>query len=230
MDSILVIPARAGSTDRKNHFPLGGKPLFRWVLDTALDFRDQRDVEIVVSSDDEEILAAAGGEGVALHRRPPHLSGPDVPIEAVLKDIRTEARDLFVLLQPTSPFVRLEDIYECIKMASLPTANSACTLTEVWHNDHALNQRYMSENVVAPRISWRYPEEREQSYNKRKKPTNWKFGNCLAVRSGCVRAGYSCFANPCFGIPIDWKWAVDVDDERGLELAEMIRCSISVQN
>lgn len=110
---IGVIPARAGSQrlPGKNVRPMAGRPMIQWTLDAAcasvlLD-------RIVVTSDDEAVLALARDAGVEAIHRPDALAGPEASvidaIEHALEQVGGEW-DYVVLLQPTSPLRLAADI------------------------------------------------------------------------------------------------------------------------
>lgn len=118
-DILVVIPARGGSKrlPRKNVLPLGGKPLICWTIESALEAKLK--ARIMVTSDDEEILAVARqyeSEGVIAYKRPGELatdtaSTADVLIDAVQADQAAGHHpNTLVLLQPTSPLRNAEDI------------------------------------------------------------------------------------------------------------------------
>lgn len=114
-----IIPARGGSkgVPRKNIKMLAGQPLLHYVLGAAL--KSQCLTRIVVSSDDDEILAIAkkfGGEDVVL-RRPKELAEdvtPDVPmLQHAVQEIEEKDRvtyDYVVQLHATTPFLSSDDI------------------------------------------------------------------------------------------------------------------------
>lgn len=116
---LVVIPARGGSKrlPRKNVLPLAGKSLICWTIEAALEAK--LNARIMVTSDDEEILAIARqyqSQGVIAYRRPDELatdtaSTADVLIDAV-KAERVASHDpkTLILLQPTSPLRNAEDI------------------------------------------------------------------------------------------------------------------------
>src|SRR5690554_6064416 len=118
-DILVVIPARGGSKrlPRKNVLPLAGKPLICWTIDAALEAK--LNARIMVTSDDEEILAIARqyeSQGVIAYKRPDELatdtaSTADVLIDAI-KAEQAAGNDpkTLVLLQPTSPLRNAEDI------------------------------------------------------------------------------------------------------------------------
>ncbi len=113
MRILCVVPARGGSkgVPRKNLRVVGGKPLIVWTLERALAARPAMDV--VVSTDDEEIAAVARAAGALVpFLRPADLARDTTPTEPVVRHAIAQARqadaapDAVMLLQATSP-VRL---------------------------------------------------------------------------------------------------------------------------
>ena len=113
MRILCVVPARGGSkgVPRKNLRVVGGKPLIVWTLERALATRPAMDV--VVSTDDEEIAAVARAAGALVpFLRPADLARDTTPTEPVVRHAIAQARqadaapDAVMLLQATSP-VRL---------------------------------------------------------------------------------------------------------------------------
>ena len=110
---LALIPARGGSKGLpgKNIRPLAGKPLIAWSIDAAR--ASAWVTEIVVSSEDAAILAAARAHGVATpFVRPAELAQDDTPSLAVVWHALEHLPefDWLVLLQPTSPLRSAEDI------------------------------------------------------------------------------------------------------------------------
>jgi CMP-N-acetylneuraminic acid synthetase len=107
---VCIVPARGGSKrfPRKNVAPLGGKPLLAWTVDAARasGIFDR----VVVSSEDEEILACAAACGAETIRRERELAGDDVGTVDVLLDAigRLGLDDAVHLALPTSPLRRPE--------------------------------------------------------------------------------------------------------------------------
>jgi CMP-N-acetylneuraminic acid synthetase len=110
MKALAVIPARGGSKrlPRKNLKMLGDKPLVAHTLAAAQESGCFAD--ILLSSDDDEILSqAAGYPDVHPLPRPERLSGDHVTaLELVCEIIdsgcRSENYDVIALLLPTAPF------------------------------------------------------------------------------------------------------------------------------
>ena len=103
---LVVIPARGGSKEvpRKNMQPLGGYPLFVHSIRHALSASIPPS-NILVSSDDEEILETARPYEVICHRRPDAISGDLSSTEDCLVDAWEQRQDCDTVLslQPTSP-------------------------------------------------------------------------------------------------------------------------------
>lgn len=113
--NLCFIPARGGSRriPRKNVLPFGGKPLVNWTISSAL--RSGIFDRIVVSSDDDEILATSRDAGAETDRRPESLGGDRIRFVEVLEEYITRSghqgifKDVMVLL-PTCPLRSEEDI------------------------------------------------------------------------------------------------------------------------
>lgn len=112
----MVIPARGGSKrlPRKNVLLLGQKPLIAWTIEAALasGIADK----LVVSSDDEEILAIAAQYGAIALLRGQHLADDNAKTVDVIIDIvsgeqtQGSVYDDVILLQPTSPLRNSDDV------------------------------------------------------------------------------------------------------------------------
>ena len=130
---IAIVPARGGSEGiaHKNVRPLAGVPLIRWTLASALAACD----EVIVSSEDDEILDVATMANVRLHRRSPMLATartPDLPVIVdAYRAIAQEPDDLLVLLRPTSPFRRAEEIREVVESLRMTGADSVRSVLRV---------------------------------------------------------------------------------------------------
>tara|TARA_B100000963_G_scaffold266236_1_gene234422 strand:+ start:10514 stop:11194 length:681 start_codon:yes stop_codon:yes gene_type:complete len=122
MRILYLIPARGGSKGlpRKNIKKLNGIPLIHYSIDFARKFTD--DSNICVSTDDNEIIKCVEKFNLKINFvRPKNLSSDiatthDVMIHAInYYESKEIYYDLIVLLQPTSPFRRVEDLKNMIK-------------------------------------------------------------------------------------------------------------------
>lgn len=111
MNILAVIPARGGSkgVPGKNKKLLNGKPLIQYSIDAAL--QSNYITEVVVTTDDEEIIAISKSLGANVpFVRPKHLAEDKTPtlpvIQHAISHFEAEGKqfDAICLLQPTSPF------------------------------------------------------------------------------------------------------------------------------
>lgn len=116
---LAIIPARGGSKGlpRKNIRKLAGKPLIGWTIEEA---KKSRYIDrLILSSEDSEIIEVAKALGCEVpFVRPAELARDNTPgIDPVLHAINTltEQYHYVILLQPTSPLRRVEDIDGCLE-------------------------------------------------------------------------------------------------------------------
>lgn len=119
MKSLIVIPARGGSKGipHKNIKPLNGKPLICYSIDVARQFTS--DENICVTTDDDEIIKVVEDYGLKVpFKRPSYLAtdtcGSNEVIQHAYQFYEKLGRhyDAIVLLQPTSPFRKVEFLQE----------------------------------------------------------------------------------------------------------------------
>lgn len=111
--AVAIIPARGGSkgVPGKNLARVGGRSLVARSVAAALGAATV-DV-VVVSSDDEAILAEAERAGAVPHRRPVELAGDTASSESALLDVLDGPgadADVVAFLQCTSPFTTAADV------------------------------------------------------------------------------------------------------------------------
>lgn len=142
MKALFVIPARGGSKGipHKNIKLLGGKPLIGYSVDVARQFAD--DADICVSTDDEEIASVVRGMGLEVpFMRPAELatdkSGTYEVLLHALDFYRSKGveYDVLVLLQPTSPFRKAEDVKAALDVYS-PDIDMVVTVKEASSNPY----------------------------------------------------------------------------------------------
>ena len=118
-----IIPARGGSqsVQKKNIRIFHGKPLIAWTIECALASNLDR---VIVSTNDDEIKDVALKYGAEVpFIRPDDLSDSYSGLEPVLKhtyeylkEVEKYEADILILLLPTSPFRRVEDINRALKI------------------------------------------------------------------------------------------------------------------
>jgi N-acylneuraminate cytidylyltransferase len=135
--TLAVVAARGGSKGipRKNLIDLCGKPLIAW---TVLQAKAARGIDVVaVSSDSDEILAAAEAAGAVGVRRPDDISGDLSSSEAAWLhalnelDGRLGPFGRIVALQATSPIREASDIDQALEAFEREKLDSLLSVCEV---------------------------------------------------------------------------------------------------
>lgn len=142
MKPLVIIPARGGSKGipHKNIKLLGGKPLICRAIDNARSVAP--DTDICVSTDDSEIIQVVENYGLKVpFVRPAELAADNSGTYEVLLhalsfyERQGRTYDTIILLQPTSPFRRDEDISEALKLYS-PDIDMVVSVTEARANPY----------------------------------------------------------------------------------------------
>lgn len=119
---IAVVPARGGSKGikRKNLRFLNGNPLLYYVLQMLKTCKQIDD--IIVTTDNDEIMHYVRQFGVKIHNRPSELARDEVTLDPVILSAVTwyEAAfqkkvDRVITVQPTSPLLTKQTLGEAIK-------------------------------------------------------------------------------------------------------------------
>ncbi|MBI1770256.1 MAG: acylneuraminate cytidylyltransferase family protein [Bacteroidetes bacterium] len=140
MNILAIIPARGGSKGikRKNLISIKGKPLIAYSIEHALNSKHIN--RVIVSSEDDEILAAAVQYGAEVpFKRPKELAEDhvlDFPVFEhalnFLKEKENYEPDVVVHLRPTCPFRKPEWIDQCVeRLIQNPEADSLRSVSEV---------------------------------------------------------------------------------------------------
>ena len=139
---IAIIPARGGSKGLpgKNVLPLGGKPLIAHTIEAA---RATHSIQrIVVSTESPEIAQIARQYGAEVpFLRPPELALDETPTLPVMQHVLAQLKategwepEIVVLLQPTSPLRRADDIDEAVILLEETQADSVVSLCAARHH------------------------------------------------------------------------------------------------
>lgn len=123
MEALVVIPARGGSKGilHKNIKPLNGKPLICYSIDVARQFAS--DENICVTTDDDEIIKVVEDYGLKVpFKRPDYLATDTCGSNEVIQhayqfyEQKGNHYDAILLLQPTSPFRKVEFLKEAVEL------------------------------------------------------------------------------------------------------------------
>ena len=117
LNILAVIPARGGSKGipRKNLRLLGDKPLLYYSIKNAIN--SEHNLDVYVSSEDNEILNTAQKFGAKTHKRNLNIADDITTLDPVIYDcykyakkIEKKQYDLIITLQPTSPLLNFKSL------------------------------------------------------------------------------------------------------------------------
>ena len=224
MSTLAIIPARGGSkrVPRKNLRLLGGKPLVVRSIEAGLAAR--RIDRLVVSSDSEEVLALARGIDPALClERPAELSSDtSQAIEYVrhaLETLEDATRrfETIVILQPSSPFCRAEDIDGTLELLERSAADSEVSVVKVPHAIHPAKLKVMTGDRLLP-----YIEEERGRMAAHQLPEVYVRNCAVYASTRRVIDSGQVIGDDCRGYLMPPERSLDINDELDFEFAEFM--------
>ncbi|KLO21315.1 CMP-N-acetlyneuraminic acid synthetase [Marinitoga sp. 1197] len=221
---LAIIPARGGSKGikDKNIINLKNKPLISYTIEAA----KKSDVfdEIMVTTDSKKIAEVAKKYGASVpFLRPVELSTDtansiDVIIHTLNYYINKNINfDYFILLQPTSPLRKAEDILSAVKLLFEKNANSIVSICEVEHSP--LFSNTLPEDLNLSKFI------REEVKNKRRQdlPKYYRINGAIYISKVDyflkVKDFYS-EKSYAYIMPADRS--IDIDNYLDLKLAELL--------
>ena len=166
---LSIIPARGGSKrlPRKNVLDLCGKPLISWTIEAAL-YSKYLD-EVVVTSDDSEILGIANNMKVRSIERPPHLASDTAStFDAVKHTIdNIDSYEYIVLLQPTSPLRNATHIDKAIELLARKDVDAVISVSNISHNpawSNTLDESLSMKNFINKEFLKKRSQDLEKYY------------------------------------------------------------------
>lgn len=218
-----LLPARGGSrrVPGKNLAVLDGTTLVRRALQTAL--RSGALDLVVLSSEDDEILAQADGLDIVALRRPPELATDralsyDVAWHA-LRAVENAGHgpfDALALMQCTTPFTSPEDVAGAVKLLRTSGARSVVTVARVPDVAHPLKLKLLDGNRLTPYLR---NDELTPSHDL---PELWsRNGAVYASRRAVLEAGI--LVDPdALGYPMPSERSLDVNTPLDLAFARFL--------
>lgn len=218
---LAVITARAGSKGipNKNLTPLAGKPLIQYTIEAAKN--SKRISRTILSSDGEEIIAYAKGQGVeAPFIRPAHLSDDHADhVDVLLHTLDYLEQEgaiptWLVLLQPTSPLRTAGDIDAAVEMAIANKADCVISVTE------AMSHPYLAKKVEPDgRMQAFFPDipkvSRRQDFPACYVPN----GAVYVLSVAAFRQQRTLYMQNCFAYIMMLERSVDIDTMLDLQVA-----------
>lgn len=122
MKILTVIPARGGSKGipKKNIRFIAGKPLLAYAIQCSLE--SSYNMDVVISSDEEEIQNIARRFGAYVIERPAALADDKITLDPVIyhatarmEEVKQTHYDVVITLQPTSPLLSSKTLDDAIR-------------------------------------------------------------------------------------------------------------------
>jgi CMP-N,N'-diacetyllegionaminic acid synthase len=214
MEVLGLIPARGGSRG-KNLWPLAGKPLLAWTVEAAR--ASSTLTRTVVSTDSEEVAAAARELGTEVLARPAQLARDETPTRAVIAHALDELGffDVLVLLQPTSPLRKPEHIDEAVRLLVETGADSVLSVVEVPHQFRPVSLMAIEEGRLIP-LAADAPTRRHD------KPVVYARNGPAVLALRPDRLGDDLYAGDCRPYLMELRDSIDIDEPADLELAALL--------
>lgn len=118
LKNVALLPMKANSqrVPGKNFRELGGKPLFRWILDTLLESREID--KVVINTDARDILEQNGlhqTDRVLIRDRRAELCGDTVSMNLIIEDdILAVSAETYIMTHTTNPFLSIRTIEQSL--------------------------------------------------------------------------------------------------------------------
>ncbi len=217
---LAIIPARGGSKrlPRKNILDLNGKPLIAWSIEAGIQSRYIDDV--VVTSDDDEILAISKKYAAHTIKRPDHLaSDTATTFDAIAHAIKnSKAYDYIVLLQPTSPLRNAHHIDEAIELLESKDADAIVSVCEMEHSplwSNTLPEDGSMVSFLNEELLGKRSQELETFYRLNGAIYICKIEKLLEQRSFFIK-------NNIFAYVMNRDTSVDIDEAIDFKIAELL--------
>lgn len=184
MKTLIVIPARGGSKriPRKNVRIMCGKPLIVYSIENAKSLRDFIDVDVAVSTDDDELSGIVNKRGVEVIKRPDELATDKVTLDPVIyhavktmEEKKGVKYDTVITMQATSPTLKAETIRKAVEFFEESDYDTIIS---------AMNKPHLSWSEKDGKIVKNY----EKRLNSQELPKNYlETGGFLITKRECVK-------------------------------------------
>lgn len=219
MKILGFIPARGGSKGLpgKNKKIMLGKPLIAHTIEAALR---SNLYDVVVSSDDEDILEIARQYNVNVVQRPAALSGdlaPTLPVMVHAVETVQGNFDAVMTLQVTSPLRTVKHINETIELfAQDLEADSLVSVIKIPH-------KYTDSSIMLLDGKYIKPIDSENLVLRRQeKPTYWARNGAVIYITRINKVGQYIFGGKILPYEMGKLESIDIDDLEDWQMAEAI--------
>jgi len=219
-----LIPARGGSKGLpgKNIKPLLAKPLIAWTIEQALasKYLDR----VVVSTDDKEIAEISKKYGADVpYIRTKELAKDNAKgIDVVLHSIdwleeNDKQYDLMMLLQPTSPLRRSEDIDKVIELLFLKEAKAIVSVCEVDHHP------FWANTLPEDGCMKDFIRQEIMNENRQELPVFYRLNGAIYLAyCNYIKEQKGFFGEETFAYIMPQERSIDIDNNVDFELVKIL--------
>ena len=220
-----IIPARGESKSikNKNLIRINSKTLIENCYKIAK--LSTYFTKIVCSSDSKKILDLCKRKKIPFVKRPKRFSTSKSNVIYAAKHIIKHEKkfnknyDFIALIQPTSIFLRVKDIKNCVELLSKnKKLNSLQTIHKTPHNYNFINTRIIKNKS----LKFKFKNQRLKKYNKQLKEITYSFGNIYFTRVKNLIKENNFFCEPMGYIQIDKISSFDLDEKLDYLIAKKI--------
>lgn len=211
----FMVPARAGSrtVPRKNVRALAGKPLILYVLETIKEVAEKN--RVIITTDDEDVKELAKDFGI-IHERSSEAADDistldDVALEVgqfLKKNHGASDDDIFVTVQPTSPFILEGTILKAIEKQEIPGCDTVITVKD----DRHLRWVVRDGKTV--------PQFNERVNRQQLSPVFSETGGVITTKLGHLLSHQTRIGSSISLIEVDEREGLDIDTYADWALAE----------
>lgn len=217
--ALLPLKAHSARVTGKNFRPFAGKPLFRWILESLLAVPEIE--HVVINTDAREILAQNGlveSDRIIIRDRKPELCGDFVSMNKVLgDDVENVESELYMMTHTTNPLLSSLTMVRALMMfekaRSKGEADSLFTVNPVqsrFYRKDGSAVNHDPNNLIRTQDLEQWFEENSNLY----------IFSAQSFHSTNARIG----KKPLL-FPTPRLESVDIDDQEGWNLAELIALS-----
>ena len=222
LNFLAIIPARGASKGipRKNIKKMAGHPLISYTINEAKKAKYL--TKIVVSTEDEKIAKISKKYRVDVIHRPKKLANDKTPSELVcqhvirhLKNKEGFETDVAVILQPTSPLRKAEDINSAIRKFLRSDCSSVVSITKVQHSPYwmyKIDKSKMKKILTDKKITRRQDSPAIYQLN----------GAIYVTKKETIMEKNSLIGENMAGYIMPYERSIDIDSQTDFDLAELL--------
>lgn len=227
---LAIIPARGGSKGLpgKNLRLLRGYPLIYYMIKYAL--ASKYISKVILSTDDERIAEVGRDYGAEVpFLRPEELATDTTPLNPVLQhamayyDSIGWRADAVISLQPTSPLITPDIIDSAIELLFKTGCDSVATVSDIKHG-HPYRAKKMHDDGRLENFCTEF--DGEKFINRQERPPAYAYNGAIYLRIREVVENWNGkdmgLGQDCRGLVIGHEYAVNIDNEFDLKLAEFL--------